>query len=1128
MATRDLKGLTIEIGGDTSNLTDALRSVDSELSNLQSNLRTVNSALRLDPGNVDALAQRQELLNEAVQTTTQRLEQLREAQRQADQQIADGVDVDQRAYRNLQSEIIRAEASLNDYRRQANETGEESRNATDESAEGWTVVKDVISDLASQAIQAAIEAFRDLVLEGETALDILQAKIGASDEAMRKYGDVAAEIFKNGWGESITDVAESIGTVTQMLGDLDQVELQNVTQHALTLRDVFGWDVKESIRAANSLMDQFGITSVEAFNLMVQGAQKGLDQNDDLLDTINEYSVQFKDAGYSAEDMFNMLANGADEGTWSVDKLGDAVKEMNIRISDGTADEAFKTLKLGVEEATTSSMELTDEYVNLEEAQGKYNEAVRKYGEDSDQARDAQEKLTEAQQEYNEKASETTTNITAIKDAFAAGGEEAQTAMQTVMEALAGVDDETQRYQLGVQIFGTMWEDLGENAVRALLDTEGGIKATNEAMDQVETDAYDNLATSVSTLGRTLKSEILQPIVDDISPVLKDVVDWAIENIDTLKPIIIGVGTALGVVTAAIVAATVATTALNAVMSINPIFLAASIIIAAIVGVTSAIIALINRTTDSEKAIKANAEAVTSFTEALADAKPNIADATTLLSNYGRTISEIDEAISESEGGITTILATALSERRQLREDEIKSIEEYNRRIEELENEKLEMYRQQMTVEMMKIGAEAQTLSQEQTAQYMANLQEQLNQANEVSVGAYESRLAQIQNFHQTQGTLQSEAYLRDIEAAKTAHDQELAENASFYQQGLGMLQENANQWITIDAEKWNKVVANTDSSRNKYGKALEQINLDNANAWLAMYTTTVQKGGEIDAETQKIAEVMIASFDDLPKGMEDAGTSALQGLVKGLEDQIPALENASDMTAQEIVDTLKAELQINSPSKVTTGIGANVSEGLKVGMEQKKSLVNTAATGIAGTIAEGLKSKDKEMSTIGANMIEGVEAGMQSKKSWIGTKISNLASGLVSSFKKAFNIQSPSRIMRDQIGAMLAEGIGVGIEENADAALDPMESLKNDLAAFDGLSVNKSISVNGDAQNGVTKLIKEIDGLKALVNHYLPAIAENAKKNIYLDKNRLVGELASDMDAALGEIAERKAVGAV
>lgn len=625
MASRDLRGLTIEIGGDTSNLTSALRDVDGELSNLQSNLRTVNSALRLDPGNVDALAQRQALLTDAVAETTRRLETLREAQRQVDQQIADGVDVDQQAYRNLQTEIIRAEASLADYQRQANTAGDASQDAAQESEEGWTIVKDVIADLASQAIQAAIDAFRELLTQSELAFDKLQAKIGASDEAMRKYGDVAKDVFKNGWGESLADVTESIGTITNMLGDLDQVELQNVTENAMTLRDVFGWDIQESVRAANSLMDQFGLTSDEAFNLMVQGAQRGLDQNGDLLDTINEYSVQFKDAGYSADDMFNMLANGAETGAWSVDKLGDAVKEMNIRVSDGTADEAFQKLGLGVEETIGDAIILTKEFANLKTAQEKYNSAVAKYGQDSDQARNAQERLSKAQAEYNELANETTVNISDIKAAFAAGGEEAQGAMQQVMTALLNVEDETERYNLGVQIFGTMWEDLGEEAVAALLTTEGGIKSTNEAMSQVKTDAYDNLATSVTTLGRTLKDELLQPIVDAIAPAIKGIVDWMIENMGIVKPIILGLATAFGVLAGALAisgvigAVSKAMQILNATLLANPI----TLVVAAIAGLVAAFVTAYKNSETFRDIVNSAMQAVWSVIQPIAESIKN-------------------------------------------------------------------------------------------------------------------------------------------------------------------------------------------------------------------------------------------------------------------------------------------------------------------------------------------------------------------------------------------------------------------------------------------------------------------------------------------------------------------------
>lgn len=625
MASRDLRGLTIEIGGDTSNLTSALRDVDGELSNLQSNLRTVNSALRLDPGNVDALAQRQALLTDAVAETTRRLETLREAQRQVDQQIADGVEIDERAYRNLQTEIIRAEASLADYERQANEAGDNSQEAAENAAEGWTIVKDVIADLASQAVQAAIESFKDLLFAGEQALDMLQAKTGLSSDAMKYFGDAARDVFKGGWGESLSDVSGVMAEIYNTLGDMDADYMKAFTENAMTLTDVFGWDTQEQLRAVNSLMNQFGLTSDEAFNLMVQGAQLGLDQNGDLLDTINEYSVQFKDAGYSADDMFNMLANGAETGTWSVDKLGDAVKEMNIRVSDGTADEAFQKLGLGVEETIGDAIILTEEFANLKTAQEKYNSAVAKYGQDSDQARNAQERLSKAQAEYNELANETTVNISDIKAAFAAGGEEAQGAMQQVMTALLNVEDETERYNLGVQIFGTMWEDLGEEAVAALLTTEGGIKSTNEAMSQVKTDAYDNLATSITTLGRTLKSELLDPVVNAITPAIKGIVSWTIENMEIVKPIIIGVATAFGVLAGALAISGIisavqkAMVLLNATLLANPI----TLVVAAIAGLVAAFVTAYKNSETFRDIVNGAMQAVWSVVQPIAESIKN-------------------------------------------------------------------------------------------------------------------------------------------------------------------------------------------------------------------------------------------------------------------------------------------------------------------------------------------------------------------------------------------------------------------------------------------------------------------------------------------------------------------------
>lgn len=331
-----------------------------------------------------------------------------------------------------------AETVVDKWGRVIEDAGDDARNSSD----GYTVLKDVIAGLAEDAVRDAAEAFKELAFEGDKALAMLEARTGVTGDNLEGYGDIIREVYNGNYGDSLGDVSETLSTVIQMTDDLDNASLTKVTKNSLALNDVFGFDTVESLRAVNSLVDQFGITSDQAYNLIVQGAQNGLNQNDDLLDTINEYAVQFKDAGYSADDMFNMLMNGAETGTWSVDKLGDAVKEFNIRMSDGTA-----------------------------------NEYLEQLGVDADK----------------------------LVAQFNKGGPEAQKAIDTVMEAILNCDDATLQYQAGVGLFGTMWEDLGAETVASLMETKGAIDSNSDAMSQMDTAAYDTLQDKLAGLGRKYK-----------------------------------------------------------------------------------------------------------------------------------------------------------------------------------------------------------------------------------------------------------------------------------------------------------------------------------------------------------------------------------------------------------------------------------------------------------------------------------------------------------------------------------------------------------------------------------------------------------------------------------------------
>lgn len=435
-------------------------------------------------------------------------------------------------------EVENAADDTGDALEDAGDAAEEAGKEAEKSGEGWTIVKDVIASLAKDAVSWAVDKFKELLTAGDKALSVLSARTGATAGEMEKYRDVMNDIYRSNYGESFEDVSEAMGQVVQMFGDMDNASLENVTKKAIALRDTFDMDYKESLRAVNSMMDQFGISADEAFNLIVQGAQQGLNQNDDLLDTINEYSVQFKTAGYSADDMFNMLKNGADSGTWSVDKLGDAVKEFNIRAKDGTISEALVTYQ--------KQLKLTDK------------------------------------------------DVAYLNTLMAQGGERGQKAYNIILERLGAVRNDTTQYQAGVALFGTMWEDLGATTVNSLMQTQGGISSTKAAMDEMANTRYDNLSDSFSALGRIVQTDLIQPLVSTLAPIAKEIVQWLIDNMPTIGPIITAIAAAVGVLATALAiqglikSVAAAFAFLNATMAANPIVL----VVAAIAGLVAAFVVL--------------------------------------------------------------------------------------------------------------------------------------------------------------------------------------------------------------------------------------------------------------------------------------------------------------------------------------------------------------------------------------------------------------------------------------------------------------------------------------------------------------------------------------------------------
>lgn len=388
----------------------------------------------------------------------------------------------------------------------------------------------------------AVHAGKALINMGDaynSTMGDLQAKTGATAAEMEGLSDAVEGVYADrNLGTDMQDVADAVALAKQTTG-LWGEDLESVSADALMLRDTFDYDLNESLRASKALMTNFGLDSHTAMNYIAEGAQKGLDYSGELLDTISEYSVQFAKVGMDADDMFNIMQAGAENGAWNLDKVGDAIKEFSIRSIDGskTTQEAFAAL-----------------------------------GYDADE----------------------------VMGIFAKGGEDANIAFNTILQDLISMDDEVARDAVGVQLFGTMWEDLGVDAMAALSEVTDGTYLAGDALNEINAVKYDTVGQALQGISRQLEVQLapagsaaaqrlaemspqiteslktVSPYIEDLavkfSDVLVDGIDlaiaaliWCSQNTDTLKAAAVG----LGIVFATFSAAKMITSIHNAVAAFS-------------------------------------------------------------------------------------------------------------------------------------------------------------------------------------------------------------------------------------------------------------------------------------------------------------------------------------------------------------------------------------------------------------------------------------------------------------------------------------------------------------------------------------------------------------------------------
>lgn len=203
---------------------------------------------------------------------------------------------------------------------------------------------------AAAAVGSAIATGITSALDTINLQGTLQAKLGSGSQAAKNAGVVAGNLYNDGWGESLEDIGNTVATVSQAIRGIGQDDLQVVSRATELWSQTFDTDVSEGVRGVKVLMDQFGLSSRDATDLMTKGMQNGLNYTGELADNLSEYSGRWAEAGVSAQDYFSMLQAGVDNGAYSLDKVGDFLNEFLTSLSDGRMEESIASFSQGTQD----------------------------------------------------------------------------------------------------------------------------------------------------------------------------------------------------------------------------------------------------------------------------------------------------------------------------------------------------------------------------------------------------------------------------------------------------------------------------------------------------------------------------------------------------------------------------------------------------------------------------------------------------------------------------------------------------------------------------------------------------------------------------------------------------------
>lgn len=982
MASKYIKGITIEIAGDTQKLTKALEEVNKKSRDLQGELRQVERLLKLDPKNTELLEQKQKLLAKAIENTKEKLETLKEAERQVQAQFEKG-EIGEEQYRAIQREVIATEQQLKKLEAQLKEVNNKWKDAAEKLEKFGKKTTDVGKDLTKK-VTAPILGIGTVAaktgMEFEAAMSKVQALSGATAEEMAKLEKQAREMGAT-TVFSASEAAEAQAFLA--MAGYDVAQIMNSLPGLLNLAAAGQLDLGRAADITTNIMSGFNIEAektAEVADVLAKAAASANTNVEQMGDAMSYVAPVAAGAGLSLEETaaaIGILSNAGIQGQ----RAGTALRNIIASLQNPTGQTAkvLKELGLTADDVNPSMHSLTDILKTLEEAGMDSSQAMRLVGtaagpalialmsQGSEGLAEFTEQLENAEGAAKDMAATMTDNlqgrIQEMKSAFEEAAltiyDSIQPALEWLVEKIKGLAD--------------WFNNLSPSMQKTIIVLAGIAAAIGPLL----------IVLGQMSLGLSSIIKLIGPLITGLA--------GATGAIGGLSAVIGALTGPIGIAIAAIAALTAGGIALykhmqeDSIPTVNLFGDTVSEATQQAVGSfmelnEQATLALNQLSWSGQEVTQEMADSITNnfsqmaeqvqagldnhYQESLQKMQAFVNNSTSLseeeqkqiLANMQQGYENRKQAVEEGEARIKEILQTASEEKRALTKEEQEEINAIQREMVNTGIQVLSENELEAKVIMERMKQQAGEISARQAAEVVQNSLKQKEETIKAAEEQYNEVIKEIIRQRDEAGTITAEQADKLIREAKRQRDEVIAKAEEMHNQVVEQAKLQAGEHVNQVDWETGQILSKWDVFKRNVGQKVTEIKENAIETWQNMWK-------EIKNKVENAWEYMSDAFSSLRDSISnwfqnlinDAfnwGKNLIDGFINGIKSMIGKVTS----TVRSVVNTVSDYMGFRSPAKKGEGRyivdwGANMIAGFIEGMNKAMPELQKSARSIMPVI---------------------------------------------------------------------------------------------------------------------------------------------------------------------------------